>query len=215
MEISILGMHRSGTSMVSRLLNLCGVDLGSEDNLMGANPDDNAAGYWEHESVVAINDAILEQLGGLWDHVPSVKPGWSKDEIFDPIRERITDVIRSFDYASVWGWKDPRTTITLELWRDMLPDLKLIVCIRHPMEVALSLSRANVKTRVMPYDEGLKLWSALATRPGVYRLFTGWGVRALMKKVVELLPSPVDEYASRHGIPVYTPKSLKQPDAQT
>ena len=46
--ICIVGMHRSGTAMVARLLNRCGLDLGPADQLEGPN-ESNPLGYYEHK----------------------------------------------------------------------------------------------------------------------------------------------------------------------
>src|SRR5215813_13113765 len=69
--VCIAGMHRSGTSMVARLLNLAGVYLGREDELIPANQG-NPEGHWEHARLVEINDAILSELGGGWDCPPDL-----------------------------------------------------------------------------------------------------------------------------------------------
>lgn len=55
----------------------------------------------------------------------------------------------------VWGWKDPRNSLTLPFWNALLPDLKVLVCLRHPQEVARSM-RERLHT---PRDNGLALWT--------------------------------------------------------
>jgi hypothetical protein len=77
-------MHRSGTSLVSRMLNLLGVDLGPQPVVNGSGGD-NPRGYWEHPSIRDINDEILARFGGSWREPPTFPPGW----IHDP---RLTDV---------------------------------------------------------------------------------------------------------------------------
>ena len=62
--VLILGMHRSGTSAVTRVLNLLGVELGS--HLMQPGKD-NPSGFWEHQDVVAIHERLLEGLDMAWD----------------------------------------------------------------------------------------------------------------------------------------------------
>ena len=59
--VCIAGMHRSGTSMVAKLLSLCGVYLGGEEELMP--PDNyNADGYWENLGFVEINNSLLSHF---------------------------------------------------------------------------------------------------------------------------------------------------------
>lgn len=66
MAVCITGMHRSGTSLVTNLLRLCGLYLGDEQDLMPATPD-NQRGYWENRKFSDLNDEILAALGGTWD----------------------------------------------------------------------------------------------------------------------------------------------------
>ncbi len=61
--ILVLGMHRSGKSACTRVLNLTG--CASPDDLM-ANADSNATGHWESIDVVALNDEMLETAGSNW-----------------------------------------------------------------------------------------------------------------------------------------------------
>lgn len=63
--VCILGMHRSGTSALTRVLNLIGVDLGSEEILTTEPVADNPKGYWEHGEITAISDAILKGTEGV------------------------------------------------------------------------------------------------------------------------------------------------------
>lgn len=143
MTICITGMHRSGTSMVTRLLQLCGLYLGPEERIMPPHPD-NPAGYWENLDVIEINDLILEQLGGGWDFLPAeVKPDWEGRPELDHLRDRALELIKVFGVQENWGWKDPRFCFTLPFWLALLPDVKVVVCLRHPLDVAASLTRRN------------------------------------------------------------------------
>jgi hypothetical protein len=71
--IFVVGMHRSGTSAIARLLNLLGVDLG--DDLLPSAVD-NETGFWESRRVVEANDAILATLSSRWDSPPRLPEGW-------------------------------------------------------------------------------------------------------------------------------------------
>ena len=73
--ICVLGMHRSGTSVASRLLNLLGVYLGAEEHLLGPEPD-NPKGFWEFKPIFDLNNEILGRLGGNWHEPPPLRPGW-------------------------------------------------------------------------------------------------------------------------------------------
>src|ERR1700730_3368996 len=67
--VCIAGAHRSGTSMLTRLLHACGLHLGPKDQLMSPQAD-NPEGFWEHLGFVALNDQLLSELGGAWDLPP-------------------------------------------------------------------------------------------------------------------------------------------------
>src|SRR5262245_57953734 len=56
--ICVLGMHRSGTSVAARLMNLLGIDLGVEEHLLGPQPD-NPKGFWEYQPILALNEELL------------------------------------------------------------------------------------------------------------------------------------------------------------
>src|SRR5687767_636825 len=76
--ICVLGMHRSGTSLVSRLLHLLGVYLGPQESISNTG-EDNPTGYWEHSGFVRLNEELLARLGGRWDAPPALTPGWFAD----------------------------------------------------------------------------------------------------------------------------------------
>jgi hypothetical protein len=78
MPVCILGMHRSGTSMITRLLNLCGLYLGREEAMLPPSPEDNPDGYWENQSITDLNEEILASLGGSWSRPPEMPTGWSQ-----------------------------------------------------------------------------------------------------------------------------------------
>ena len=104
MPICIAGMHRAGTSMVARLLEGCGVDLGGPANFAPPAPD-NRDGYWEDLRFVALNDRILDRFQGAWDHPPILPRGWEASAAVEAFLarseimvERMTKRgIRSFD----------------------------------------------------------------------------------------------------------------------
>jgi hypothetical protein len=140
--VCIIGMHRSGTSMVTRLLRFCGLDLGPDDMLMGAS-NGNADGHFEHLGFVAINDALLEHFRGSWDHPPSLKAGWEQDPSLEHLERQALDLIALFSDSGCWGWKDPRTTLLLPFWQRLVPNLRYVICMRNPLAVARSLAERN------------------------------------------------------------------------
>ena len=141
--VCILGMHRSGTSLLTRMINLLDVYLGPEELLLPPNFA-NPKGYWEHREIVAINDEILRRLGGSWDEPPAFPSGWENAPAIDDLKERGRRLIHdSFANVDTWGWKDPRSCLTLPFWQQLLPDMRYVVCLRNPLDVAGSLEYRN------------------------------------------------------------------------
>jgi len=130
----ITGTHRSGTSMVARLLHTCGLDLGPESDLMPP-AQDNPDGFWENLSFVAINDELLNELGGAWDLPPRATRFAEKK--FDAMRAKARTLVSTFSRSMVWGWKDPRNSLTLPFWRAIVPELRTIIVVRNPLEAII------------------------------------------------------------------------------
>jgi hypothetical protein len=152
MPVAIAGMHRSGTSMVARLLHECGLNLGPVEQLLPGQPD-NPEGFWEHPAFVAINDDILKAAGGSWNVLPICQIEGMSD-IWRPFRERAGALPAEIGLTEPWGWKDPRTSLTMPFWNAVWSDLRVVVCIRNPMEVAQSLLNRDGYS----YLTGLRLW---------------------------------------------------------
>src|SRR5436190_15658023 len=150
--ICIAGAHRSGTSMLTRLLHGCGLYLGPKDALMPPQAD-NPDGFWEHLGFVGLNDELLDALGGAWDLPPKTNENLS-DERLDVLRTKARLLIEVFQSAQIWGWKDPRNSLTLPFWEDLLPGLKTLIIVRNPLEVAYSMRKRNGTS----YAFGLRLW---------------------------------------------------------
>ena len=72
-SVLVLGMHRSGTSAVTRLLGISGLNVGDETALLPAHPSDNPTGYWERADLNAINDEILVSAGRAWNRVAGLE----------------------------------------------------------------------------------------------------------------------------------------------
>lgn len=153
MPVCITGMHRSGTSMVARLLNLCGLSLGPPDRMMPPGAD-NPRGFWENVDIAVLNESILADLGGSWHALPLMKAGWESAPALDPLKGRAITVIRDLAGQEPWGWKDPRTSLTLAFWKRLIGDLKVVICLRNPLAVARSLKRRNNFAEA----DGLNLW---------------------------------------------------------
>lgn len=153
--VYVLGMHRSGTSTLTRMLNLVGVPLGRGDD--GFSPDRfNPRGYWESRRLTNFQDSLLARLGGSWAAPPPIEDGWERSVRLAEMAGRGRRIFRAvYGDAPLWAWKDPRTAITLPFWLRALRAKPVVVVIhRHPLEVASSLSARSG----MPRTEALALW---------------------------------------------------------
>ncbi|MGE5208162.1 MAG: glycosyltransferase, partial [Alphaproteobacteria bacterium] len=138
--------------MVTRLLHACGLYLGPKDELMPAQAD-NPDGFWEHLGFVALNDELLSELGGAWDLPPKPNEDLTGAQL-DSLRLKARLLIEKFDSASVWGWKDPRNSLTMPFWQQVLSGLRTVAVVRNPLEVAHSMRERNGTS----YSFGLRLW---------------------------------------------------------
>jgi hypothetical protein len=155
--VVVMGMHRSGTSLTTRLLGLLGVDLGPERTMLGGIEGDNPKGFWEQAPLTELNDDIFTALGTHWWNPPELRPGWHERPELEPLRERAARLLDElFPEPRPWGFKDPRLSLTLPVWRPLVPDMRCVVCVRHPLDVAASLERRDPVAH--PRERSIVLW---------------------------------------------------------
>lgn len=146
--ILILGMHRSGTTFLSKKLSEMGV-------FQGSRKESN------NESIffLKLNNWLLRQCNSSWgapeNFLEAIKEDRLRELLLSHIGYRINSIdnINYYGYKrkffglreAKWGWKDPRTTFTLPLWRQIYPDAKVLAIRRNGIDVASSLhKRANI-----------------------------------------------------------------------
>lgn len=125
--------------MVTRLLQSCGLFLGPEKEL-GFDSNDGEP-HFENVQFVALNDEILSRLGGSWNNPPEFSAGWERMSEVETLTVQAKKLIKRLAIQHYWGWKDPRNSLTLPFWRGIVPDLKVVICLRNPLEVAHSLRK--------------------------------------------------------------------------
>jgi hypothetical protein len=156
--VAIVGMHRSGTSMVAKLLQRAGLNLGDEADLMPP-AEENPEGFYEHLEFVGLNDEVLNVAGAGWDCPPAADFNWD-DNALDSFRARARRQAVLVGERLPWGWKDPRTSLTLPFWRSAFGPLRTVAVVRNPLEVVISLHRRNSFSTAL----GLTLWQIYAER---------------------------------------------------
>jgi hypothetical protein len=141
--VVILGMHRSGTSAATRMLNLLGAELPKE--LIGSGPG-NEAGHWEPKRIVSLNDDLLSDLGSSWDDWGALDFSKLPPERLAEYKSELGRLLREDCGAfSIFALKDPRMCRLLPLVREVAGaeniDLRAAVVFRNPVEVVDSLER--------------------------------------------------------------------------
>jgi len=148
--ICVTGMHRSGTSLVAMWLNSCGIKF-KKDQLIAAGKS-NKKGHFEDKRLVKLHHLIVK------DHVPRSK-GWivTKDVEFTFSKEHkdmARMIVMSYEPSyDIWGWKDPRMSLVLKSWKELIPDLKVIMVWRSADAVVHSLIKRSHGTS----QKGVKL----------------------------------------------------------
>jgi hypothetical protein len=142
--IIVLGMHRSGTSLVTALLAELGCWPGRD--LVPADPS-NPQGYWEHRDVVAAHEAFLHAIGRSWSDPRPIPPSRFQGEAAAEARATLAEILRHDLLARPpWLVKDPRLCRLLPLWKGPLEEtdggasVVFVHVLRSPAAVALSLA---------------------------------------------------------------------------
>jgi hypothetical protein len=144
--VLIIGMHRSGTSLLARGMQTLGCRLG--ERLYEAEPGVNDKGFWEDKDINAFDQRLLERWGSDWSAAIPLPAEWSA---WLPLAEAKEDALRLITEKLRAGrplaLKEPRMTILLPFWKDIFRELGLrtayVHAIRHPLEVAESLRRRD------------------------------------------------------------------------
>lgn len=153
MQVLVLGMHRSGTSVVARLINLMGFNVG-DPAAIGHPAFDNKKGFWEHRTVRDLNDRLLAAANCSWDDVVSFDTKNISAEERAAIEPDINNLLFEFDAKRPWLIKDPRFALTMQFWVRSLDVPLYVIPYRHPVAVAKSLLKRNG----ISIDVGVALW---------------------------------------------------------
>jgi hypothetical protein len=144
--ILIMGMHRSGTSLVARMLEALGLFLGVDKD---ANHEARFFRY--------ADEWLLRQSGGAWDYPEPIHLLLADQAVRHLAADYLNGLMTSLyalrylgwwrfgrwhrpsNLPVLWGWKDPRLTFTLPVWLDLFPQARVIYVVRHGVDVAASL----------------------------------------------------------------------------
>lgn len=142
----VVGMHRSGTSALTRVLNLLGCDVPSD--LIDPLPDENPLGFWESRAICDLNDSLLRSASSHWrDWLPL-----NLDNIFVPETKQFQKRARvildqELGDSNLFVLKDPRFCRVLPFWLNVFEGANIaprfVLPIRNPLEVGASLKERN------------------------------------------------------------------------
>ncbi len=143
--IIVLGMHRSGTSLIAEALHRWGAFGRPEECL----PSDqwNARGYWELSPLVKFNERLLEEAGAAWSFPPSQRDDLRLAQLAQQpaYKEEALRLLASMktDQDGSWFWKDPRLSLLLPFWQEIWGDVRYVICVRDPLEICRSLQKRD------------------------------------------------------------------------
>jgi hypothetical protein len=140
--VLVIGMHRSGTSLTTRIVNIMGYTIGNEADIIEADAG-NPTGYWEHRSFVSLNRKLLAAY---------LMPKVVSNFLFPKLKQKAAELILSFKDCSRIVLKDPIASITLPFWVEVIKtclsgnDVKIstIICVRNPLDVSKSLQNRGL-----------------------------------------------------------------------
>ncbi|MDX1632782.1 MAG: hypothetical protein R3234_13010 [Thermoanaerobaculia bacterium] len=184
LQVIVLGMHRSGTSVVTRLINLMGCHLGDESDLLPAKPD-NPKGFWERRDAYRLNREIFAAAHCSWFSVLGpIEPEHLPSREARRLQARVEEIVTGLTEHGPWVLKDPRLALVLPFWSPFLQRPVAVIPHRRPGQVAESLHLRDG----IPPSVGVALWelynlSALRVTRGIPRIVVGYE---------ELLQRPVE-----------------------
>ncbi len=143
--IVVLGMHRSGTSAMTRILSLCGAAL--PKNTMPATSA-NARGYFESQRIYELHEELLASAGYAWDDASLFSEGWFHSVAASSWSKRMAKVVREeFGESPFFVVKDPRVCRLVPFWKEVLKEagaeVGFVLLVRNPLEVAASLKKSQ------------------------------------------------------------------------
>ena len=169
--VVVLGMHRSGTSALTRALSLAGFAL---PRRLLSGSKDNPEGFWEPACVVALNERVLAALGQDWTGIGAIPPHRFEEAPIAALRAEAEAVLRE-DYGDARHFvvKDPRIARLIPFWDPVFRAAGARPCfihpVRNPVDVARSLARRNgfgqTRSLLMWIDHTLAVLQAAQDAP--------------------------------------------------
>lgn len=156
--VIVMGMHRSGTSLVAHCLGTLYGEIGEE--LIPARPD-NPAGFFEDREFYALNERILRKANASWQDIGKlINYSFNEHHWHNLKQEGIRLIKDRISKHKVFIVKDPRFCVLLPFYKELLKSLdqpvKAVLVLRNPANVAKSLNKRNL----ISIEHGMQLWTA-------------------------------------------------------
>ena len=196
----ITGMHRSGTSLLTSMFAGAGVDVGSR--LIGASRG-NDRGHWEDLDFYEFHAGALEANGVASEGFACA------DDLRVPAAMRDTAaalVAGKAAAGATWGWKDPRTTLFLDFWHDLVPEAAFVFVFRSPWEVADSLFRRGDAIFARNPALAVRVWLHYNRR--IHDFCAAHRSRCVLTSVTQVTVDPASVFAAvrdRFDVPLGEP----------
>ncbi len=141
--IFLLGMHRSGTSVLSRLINLMGAYIGNDRELLPPDAKHNPAGYWERLDLVSEHERILQKNGYMWWRIAHFSMDRLDSSAIQAFCVRLAEICAHIDTgAHPLLIKDPRLCLLLPVWHRIVDEPYYVFAVRDPGKVAASMMQS-------------------------------------------------------------------------
>jgi hypothetical protein len=137
--VIIVGMHRSGTTMITKMLENLGLFVGVQKEV-----NHEALFFWDINNWIfeictsraelphnfrylnpAAEKVVVEDLAWF-------TKSWRRWSFLGPKKFFRYQDIRNLDIP--WGWKDPKNSFTIDLWKQVFPDAKVLHIYRNPID---------------------------------------------------------------------------------
>lgn len=201
--LAVLTPGRCGSSLAMKLLQLLGVYLGEDCDMVAADQH-NRRGYWEHKELKGINDELLRRFGGNVSAPPDFPPRWEDAGFLNDLYARAEGCLaKHFSSRPIWAWKDPRTALLLPFWQRVVNELRYLLLLRNPLEMAASQERWGN----WPVRRGVSRWIHHTTQA----VNATAGQPRLVVFFEDILADPIGQVRRMAGF-IGVPHRLQDPD---